>query len=78
MHENMQPENIAASAGISFSINHIAAVVIPVLLGMVWIVNASWVFDIGAGFACCFLLLTWLMPFEPSLNVEFCRKKKHL
>ena len=72
------PEDIAASAGVSFSINHIAAVVIPALLGMVWIVNASWVFYIGAGFACCSLLLTLFMPFAPSLNVEFRTKEKAL
>ncbi len=72
------PEDIAASAGVSFSINHIAAVVIPALLGMVWIVNASWVFYIGAGFACCSLLLTLFMPYAPSLNVEFRTKEKAL
>lgn len=71
-------EDIAASAGVSFSINHIAAVVIPALLGMVWIVNASWVFYIGAGFAFCSLILTLLMPYAPSLNVEFRSKEKAL
>lgn len=72
------PEDIAASAGVSFSINHIAAVVIPALLGMVWIINASWVFYIGAGFACCSLLLTLFMPYSASLNVEFRAKEKAL
>lgn len=72
------PEDIAASAGVSFSINHIAAVVIPALLGMVWIVNASWVFYIGAGFACCSLLLTLFMPYAPNLNIEFRSKEKAL
>ena len=70
------PEDIAASAGVSFSINHIAAVVIPALLGMVWIINASWVFYVGAGFACCSLLLTFLMPFAPAINNEFSYKEK--
>ena len=56
------PEDIAASAGVSFSINHIAAVVIPALLGMVWIVNTSWVFYIGASFACCSLILAGFVP----------------
>ncbi|WP_239059082.1 MFS transporter [Colwellia sp. Arc7-D] len=72
------PEDIASSAGVSFSINHIAAVVIPALLGMVWIVNSSWVFYIGAGFACCSLLLTVFMPLSPKLNVEFRKKEKAL
>lgn len=70
------PEDIAASAGVSFSINHIAAVVIPALLGMVWIINSSWVFYVGAGFAFCSLLLTFLMPYAPAINNEFSYKEK--
>ena len=31
------PADIASSAGVSFTINHIAAVIVPVLLGLVWI-----------------------------------------
>lgn len=70
------PEDIAASAGVSFSINHIAAVVIPALLGMVWIINASWVFYVGAGFACCSLALTFVMPHAPAIDNEFSYKEK--
>lgn len=62
-----QPEDIAASAGVSFSINHIAAVVIPALLGMVWIINSSWVFYIGAGFAACSLILAGFVPKKSAL-----------
>jgi len=65
------PEDIAATAGISFSINHIAAVVIPVLLGLVWIANPSWVFYCGAGFALCSLSLSFLIPNNPSKGNEF-------
>jgi len=65
-----QPEDIAASAGVSFSINHIAAVVIPAILGLVWIVNSSWVFYIGAGFAACSLILSSLIPLKPAIGVE--------
>lgn len=63
-----QPEDIAASAGVSFSINHIAAVVIPALLGMVWIINSSWVFYIGAGFAACSLILAGFVPKKSVLT----------
>jgi hypothetical protein len=62
-----QAEDIAASAGVSFSINHIAAVVIPALLGLVWIVNSSWVFYIGAAFAACSLVLASLIPKKEDL-----------
>ena len=64
------PEDIAASAGVSFSINHIAAVIIPALLGMIWIHNNAWVFYIGAGFACCSLLLAHLVPVKPNKGIE--------
>ena len=65
-----QAEDIAASAGVSFSINHIAAVVIPALLGMLWIVQPAWVFYIGAGFALCSLSLAMLIPNEPAQGNE--------
>ena len=64
------PEDIASSAGVSFSINHIAAVVIPALLDMLWIINSSWVFYIGAGFAVCSLGLSMLIPKNPAIGVE--------
>jgi len=48
--KNALPEDIATSAGISFSINHMAAVVIPALLGMVWIIHSSWFLYIALRF----------------------------
>lgn len=65
-----KPEDIAASAGVSFSINHIAAVFIPALLGMLWIVQPAWVFYIGAGFALCSLCLAMLIPDKPQQGLE--------
>ncbi len=64
------PEDIAASAGVSFSINHIAAVIIPVILGMIWVHDNATVFYIGAGFAGCSLILALLVPVNPSKGVE--------
>jgi hypothetical protein len=65
-----KPEDIASSAGVSFSINHIAAVIIPALLGIVWITNAAWVFYIGAAFASCSLILAHLIPCNPQQGIE--------
>jgi predicted MFS family arabinose efflux permease len=65
-----KPEDIASSAGVSFSINHIAAVVIPALLGMVWIINSSLVFYVGACFAFCSLCLAHLIPIQPQQGIE--------
>ncbi|MEC4091235.1 MFS transporter [Pseudoalteromonas rubra] len=53
-----QPEDIAATAGVSFTINHIAAVVIPASFGMVWLYDQSLVFYFGAVLAGCSLILS--------------------
>jgi len=45
------PKDIASSAGVSFSINHIAAVVIPATFGLIWLYDHSLVFYAGATFA---------------------------
>lgn len=65
-----QPEDIAVTASVSFTINHIAAVFIPALLGLLWLHSSSSVFLIGAGFACCSLLLASLTPCQPKPGAE--------
>ncbi len=45
------PKDIAASSGVSFTINHIAAVVIPAAFGILWLHNPSAVFYSGAAIA---------------------------
>lgn len=64
------PADIAATSSISFTINHIAAVVLPALLGLIWVVNHSAVFLIGAAIAGCSLLLTQLIPNHPIAGQE--------
>jgi hypothetical protein len=64
------PEDIASSAGVSFTINHIAAVVVPATLGLVWIVSPAAVFLIGTGFAVCSLLLSQNVPVRPKQGNE--------
>ena len=59
------PADIASTAGVSFTINHIAAVVIPVLLGFVWLQSPSAVFLIGAAFAVLSLLASQNIPQRP-------------
>ncbi|MEG3640284.1 MFS transporter [Magnetococcus sp. PR-3] len=56
------PADIAPTAGISFTINHIAAVVIPALLGIVWLTSPSTVFWYGAGMAVISLILATRVP----------------
>ena len=64
------PADIAATSSISFTINHIAAVVLPAILGIVWVVNHSAVFLIGAGIAMASLLLSQLIPDQPGPQLE--------
>lgn len=64
------PRDIASTAGVSFTINHVAAVVIPALLGIVWLTSPSLVFFIGAGFALCSLILSRNIPKLPEQGNE--------
>lgn len=64
------PEDIASTAGVSFTINHIAAVVIPAALGLVWLYSPTTVFLVGAGLAACSLVLSRCIPAAPSAGNE--------
>ena len=64
------PADIAATSSISFTINHIAAVVLPALLGLLWVVNHSAVFLAGAAIALGSLVLTQLIPDHPRPSFE--------
>ena len=64
------PKDMASSAGVSFTINHVAAVVIPAALGMVWIWSHSLVFYIGACFALASLIAAQYIPKTPSPGNE--------
>ncbi len=64
------PRDIAASSSVSFTINHIAAVVIPVLLGILWLSSSTAVFLVGSGIAMASLLLCGLIPDSPQRGRE--------
>jgi len=64
------PADIASTAGVSFTINHIAAVVIPVVFGTIWIHSPSLVFYIGAIMAVVSLLLAFNIPRHPQAGNE--------
>jgi predicted MFS family arabinose efflux permease len=64
------PADIAATAGVSFSINHIAAVILPFALGIVWIVSPPIVFIIGALIAVMSLVLSQMVPAAPEQGME--------
>ena len=64
------PADIASSAGVSFTINHIAAVVLPAILGVLWLSSPSLVFLVGAGLAGLSLFLSLNIPRQPAPGNE--------
>jgi len=64
------PADIASTAGVSFTINHIAAVGIPAAFGFIWLKDPGMVFFIGAGMAAISLLLAMNVPRNPSPGNE--------
>jgi hypothetical protein len=64
------PADMASSAGVSFTINHIAAVIVPAALGIVWVISNAAVFLVGTGFAVCSLLLAQNVPDRPAPGNE--------
>ncbi len=56
------PQDIAPSMAVGFTINHIAAVVIPVLFGMAWMVDYRIPFVPGAGMSLISLIATQKIP----------------
>ena len=63
------PADMASSAGVSFTISHIAAVVIPAAFGFLWLVSPSIVFLAGAAMAAVSLALSRMVPPAPSPEV---------
>jgi hypothetical protein len=64
------PRDISATAAVGFTINHIAAVGLPAVLGIVWVYSHSIVFLVGAGMALVSLLLSFLVPRHPDVGQE--------
>jgi len=64
------PADIAATAGVGFTINHIAAVLLPALFGLLWLVSPALVFLCGAAMAGVSLLLSLNVPRHPQPGNE--------
>lgn len=64
------PQDIASTAGVAFTINHIAAVALPAIFGVVWLIWPPAVFLAGAGMACVSLILARIVPEAPAPGVE--------
>ncbi|MGI9465202.1 MAG: MFS transporter, partial [Aestuariivirgaceae bacterium] len=64
------PADMAPTAGVAFSINHVAAVAIPVIFGLIWLKSSAAVFLIGAVMAAVSLGLSMLIPHDPHEGNE--------
>jgi len=65
-----RPDDIASTAAVSFTINHIAAVGLPAILGLIWLQSNGLVFMIGAGIALMSLVFSQFIPNTPRLGKE--------
>ena len=63
-------EDFAPTAAVAFTINHISAVFLPVLLGYIWIHNNSAVFYLAALLSFISLVVAILIPRFPSKGNE--------
>tara|TARA_B100002003_G_scaffold173038_1_gene160926 strand:- start:52 stop:1311 length:1260 start_codon:yes stop_codon:yes gene_type:complete len=64
------PGDIAPTAAVAFTINHIAAVFLPAALGYLWLVSPEAVFALAVGLAGCSLGLARLIPRHPDEGRE--------
>nr|WP_321251451.1 MFS transporter [uncultured Ruegeria sp.] len=64
------PADIAPTAAVAFTINHIAAVFLPALLGLLWVVSPGAVFGLAAAMALVSLGLSLLIPRHPEPGNE--------
>ena len=68
------PRDMAPTAGVSFTINHIAAVILPAVYGGLWIISPAAVFVTGAGLSLVSLILSRFIPLQPEAGHEVCRR----
>ena len=68
------PQDIAATAAVAFTINHIAAIFLPVSLGFLWLISPFLVFCTAGTLAIFSFVLALLIPREPRIGKEtiFC------
>ncbi|MEM8630839.1 MAG: MFS transporter [Pseudomonadota bacterium] len=64
------PKDIAPTAAVAFTINHIAAVALPLPLGFLWKFSPDLVFVVAAGIAAGSLALAFLIPRHPEPGYE--------
>ncbi|MDV7145065.1 MFS transporter [Tropicimonas sp. TH_r6] len=64
------PADMAPTAAVAFTINHIAAVFLPAALGYLWLTSPALVFVLAACMACGSLALSLMIPRHPEPGNE--------
>ncbi|MGJ3258622.1 MAG: MFS transporter [Rhodospirillales bacterium] len=64
------PADIASSSGVSFTISHIVAIVIPAAFGFLWLTSPAYVFLSGTAMAAVSLVLALMVPRDPEPGNE--------
>lgn len=71
------PQDIAPTAAVAFTINHIAAVFLPVLLGYLWVKSPGAVFVLASAMAVTSLVLSLMIPRHPEKGNETIFSRRH-
>jgi len=72
------PQDIAPTAAVAFTINHISAVFLPALLGYLWVTSPGGVFVLAAGMALTSLTLALMIPRHPEKGHETVFSHKNI
>ncbi|MBC6443481.1 MAG: MFS transporter [Rhodobacteraceae bacterium] len=64
------PADIAPTAAVAFTINHIGAVLLPFMLGYLWLISPAAVFGFAAGITGISLALALMIPRHPAPGCE--------
>jgi hypothetical protein len=71
------PADIAPTAAVAFTINHIGAVLLPPVLGYLWLQSPAAVFVFAASVACISLVLALMIPRHPVAGRETVFSREH-
>lgn len=71
------PQDVASANAVSFTINHISAVFLPAILGMLWLYSNTLVFIVGTLIAIFSFLFSFFVPKHPQRTNETIFKSSH-
>jgi hypothetical protein len=64
------PADVASTISVGFTINHIAAVIVPIAFGALGMIDPSIIFWLGCGIATVSLTCSFLVPRHPAPGNE--------